>query len=612
MFSKYKTARRISLVALAAVIGGAPVLAQSSFSTEKIKAHIQYLASDELRGRGSGDAGNQKAARYIAKEFEKYGIRPLGTNKLNDPKAALGATGYFQPFTFNAGRILGKRSRLNVERGEATTTYRAQKDFQPSAVSAPGEAEGDVVFAGYGIHEPKANHDDYAGVDVKGKIVLLLAGAPGNDAHSPLADFGDIRRKAFNAREAGAKAVIAALPKESAPQDLVRFSDATSAHSGIPIMRVRYEVASDWLGAAELDVAKARADKGEIVSRNLNLKASLKTDVQPQTKVTANVAGYIEGGDPVLKNETIIVGAHFDHLGMGGGGSLSRSNKPMIHYGADDNASGTAGVLMLAERFGAYGSQPRALKRSVILICFSGEELGLLGSAHYTRLPILPMQSVVAMLNMDMIGRMKNDELILGGTGTAKEWKEIFTPANEGLGIKISQSDNGFGASDHFSFFLQDKPVLFFFTGLHPDYHTPTDTADKINLEGEAKVIQLVANCLERTAAHPTRLTFQKPVQTAQNTGGGRGFRVYFGSIPNYSATVQGVLLDGVREGSPAAKGGLKQGDIIIKFGEKSVKSVEDYTIALQQYKPGDKVPVTVKRGNEEVVLTVTLAARKE
>ena len=612
MFAKYKTVWRVSALALVALIGAFPASAQSAFSKERVQEHLQYLASDELRGRGSGDVGNQKAARYIAKEFASYGLKPLGTRRQNDTNAPIDGSGYFQPFTFNAGRTLGKQNRLSVEHDGKTTKYRAQKDFQPSTLSSPGEAQGEVVFAGYGIHEPKANHDDYQGVEIKDRVVLLLSGTPGNAPNSPLAEFGDMRRKAFNAREAGAKAVIVVLPKESDPQDLTRFTDATSAHFGIPITRVRYAVAEEWLGAGVLDSAKAQADKGETVSRALNVKVSLQTDVPPQTKVTANVIGFIEGSDPILKNEVVIVGAHLDHLGMGGAGSLSRSSKPMIHYGADDNASGTTGVLMLAAHFGGSGANRPVLKRSLILMCFSGEEMGLLGSAYYTRKPILPLERVTAMLNMDMIGRMKNDEMILGGTGTAKEWKEIFTPANEGLGIKISSSDNGFGASDHFSFFLQNKPVLFFFTGLHPDYHTPTDTVDKINFEGVAKVIQLVANCLERTANLPTSLTFQKPLQTAQSTGAGRGGRVYFGSIPNYSATVVGVLLDGVREGSPAEKGGLKQGDIIIKFGEKSVKNVEDYTVALQQYKPGDKVPVTVKRGNDTIVLMVTLAARKE
>jgi hypothetical protein len=603
---------RRSLILLTAFALATPVLAQgrSAFSVETIRNHIEYLSSDALRGRGSGDKGNQQAAQYVAQEFAKYGLKPLGTRRQNDLKAPMDGSGYFQPFQFVAGRSLGRDNHLKVDIGDKIIRLRFQKDFQPSTLSAPGEANNAVVFVGYGITAPNVMHDDYKDLNVKGKTVLLFAGSPGNDAHGPLGEFSDLRRKAMTAREKEATAIIVVLPKNSDPQDLTRFENATSAHAGIPILRVSYEAASKLLGTEALADWWAKADKKENVSRPLSLNIDLKADVQRVDKVTANIIGLIEGSDPVLKNEYIVIGAHMDHLGLGGFGSLAQDKKAAIHHGADDNASGTTGVLSLAAHFGGSGAGRPQLKRSLILMCYSGEELGLLGSAYYVTHPILPLEKTTAMLNMDMIGRMKNGELIVGGTGSANEWATILDPANQNTGIRINKSDSAFGASDHFSFYNKKIPVLFFFTGLHSDYHTPTDTAEKINYEGEEKIIRLVAECATRIADLSSPLTYQAIRQTAQE-GSARGFRVYVGSIPSYSATVEGVQLEGVRADSPAAKAGLKAGDIIIKFGKATIKSVEDYTVALQDHKPGDVVEVIVKRGNETVTLSLTLAARR-
>lgn len=584
---------------------------RATFSVESIRKHIQHLASTDLRGRGSGDIGNNRAAQYIAKEFEKQGLKPLGTDKQGDPKAPIDGSGYFQPFHFIAGRTLGKGNSLTFERDGKISKLQINRDFQPSPVSGPGKAEGELLFAGFGITAPSASHEDYKGVDVKGKIVLILAGTPKNEPHGPLAEFGDIRRKALAVRELGASALLVVLPKESDPQDIARFGNATSAHAGIPIIRITQSAASNLLGASEWKEATEKADRNEVASHVLPLKVALKVDVKRSEKVSANIVGLIEGSDPVLKNEYVVVGAHMDHLGLGGAGSLAQSQKPTFHYGADDNASGTAGVLSLATHFGGSGAGHIQLRRSLILICFSGEELGLLGSAYYVAHPILPLEKTFAMLNMDMVGRMKNQELIIGGTGSAKEWSSILDPANQGTGININKSDSSFGASDHFSFYTKQIPVLFFFSGLHPDYHTPTDTWDKINFEGEEKIVRLVAECTSRIANYMGTFTYQALKATTQDSTA-RGFRVYVGSIPNYAANVEGVLLDGVRADSPAAKGGLKAGDILIKFGNKTIKSVEDYTVALQEHKPGDAVQVVVKRGNETVTLTLNLVARRQ
>ena len=317
----------------------------------------------------------------------------------------------------------------------------------------------------------------------------------------------------------------------------------------------------------------------------------------------------VEGSDSTLKSEYIVIGGHMDHLGMGGPFSLAKDHAKAIHHGADDNASGAIGVVQLATYFGSLPANQRP-KRSLIFICFSGEELGLLGSDFYVKHPIIPLAQTPAMLNMDMIGRMVGTKLTIIGTGTATEWNPLLDNLNKSSSFEISRSENGFGGSDHQSFYNAGLPVLFFFTNLHADYHTPTDTIEKINTEGEARVLTLVANATRRIADMPSRPTFQK-LKVVENSGGARGFRVYFGSIPDYAAQVEGVQLSGVREGSPAATAGLQTGDILIRFAGKSIRGVEDYSIALGENKPGDVVEVVFIRAGKKMTVKVTLAARK-
>lgn len=614
------------LLPLAVLLLAAPVSARDrapsglAFSADTIQAEIRYLASDTLRGRGSGELGNEMAARFVSREFTLDGLKPLGTNRQRDPNAPTNGSGYFQPFTFVAGRAVGTKNLLQITSAGTSgpVTCRPGQDFEPSGFSGAGQADGPVVFAGYGIRAPQANHDDYAGVNVKGKIVLLLAGSP----NGPLAEYADIRRKASTARELGATALLVLLPKNSDAQGPSRFDFANASDAGMPVLRVRRPVVEAVLQKTgkDLDQLEKDADAEKNVSFETRLRARLVVDVHRVEKVTANVAGLIEGSDPVLKNEYVVIGAHLDHLGMGGPGSLARSSAPAIHHGADDNASGTAGVMQLAHYFGrggqgattaAQGISPPRLKRSLVLICFSGEELGLLGSDAYVKHPLVPLDKTVAMINMDMVGRLRDNKLTIIGSGTAKEWDNLLDDVNRAAGFTLSRSESGFGASDQQSFYTRDIPVLFFFTGTHPDYHTPTDTADKINAEGEARVLQMVAACAERIADSPERPTFQH-IQTPDRNAPSRGFRVYFGSVPDYAAQVEGVQLSGVREGSPAEKAGLKAGDIIVKFGDRAIKTIYDYTYALQDHKPGDAVAIVVKRGGQTLTLQATLAERPE
>ena len=602
------------------------------FAPDVIKSEIGYLASDELRGRGSGEPGNEKAAQFVAQEFARVGLKPLGTSKQRDPKAAIDSSGYFQPFLFVAGRVVGKNNHLTIhypgKNGGVKVLLQAGTGFEPSSISGSGSAEGKILFVGYGIHAPKANHDDYAGMAVKDSIVLLLAGSPKDDPHSPLADYAEIYPKATQARDMGAKAILVISPKAPDGQTQSRTGFDNVSDAGIPVLRLRRNAAEAILQSAgkNLDALQQGANDGKNVSAALESIAQVQADVKKVEKVTANVIGMIEGSDPILKNEYVIIGAHVDHLGMGGPGSLAKSSAPAIHHGADDNASGAAGVMELAKyfsegrgkrekgkgqtRLSTLASQPSIRpRRSIILMCFSGEELGLFGSDWYSKHPIVPLAQTVAMLNMDMIGRLRDSKLTVIGSGTAKEWNSLLDDVNKSAGFELGKSESGFGASDQQSFYTKNVPVLFFFTGTHSQYHTPEDTVDLINAEGESKVLRLVADCVTRIADNPARPTFQRiNLPTAPSSG----LRVYFGSVPDYAANVVGVQLNGVREGSPAEKAGLKVGDIIVKFNNRTIKNVYDYTYALQDCRPGDMVQIEVKRGDSMLKLNVVLAARPE
>lgn len=578
---------------------------KARFDAGRIREQISYLASDELRGRGSGEKGNELAAQYIARSFAAAGLKPLGTTNQSNTKARLDGKGYFQPFTFVAGRIAGKKNHLEAWYDSKRVVYHPKLEFEPSLISGNGKADSEIVFVGYGIQNKAQNYDSYSGLEVKNKIVIFLAGSPKNDTNSPLYEASGIYRKALAAREAGASAAIVIMP-QSGTIDQSRIDSKSNV--GIPVLQIRASAASEWFKSVgiELSSVQTELDSGKMAGIPMKILVILNADVTRVEKKSANIIGLLEGSDPILRNQYVVVGAHMDHLGYGGSHSLDSSGKPAIHFGADDNASGTAGVLQLAEAYGKGNARP---KRSILFMCYSGEELGLLGSAHYVANPLVPLDKTVAMINMDMIGRLNDNKLTVIGSGTAKEWDMLLNETNRTASFSLSRNEGGFGGSDHQSFYLANVPVLFFFTGIHKDYHRPSDTADKINYYGEAKILEMVSDCVDWTANTPVRPTYQK-VATTQGNAPSRNFRVYFGSIPNYTSEVEGVLLDGVREGSPAEKAGLKGGDIIIKFGDTRIANIQDYTAALSHYKPGDMIDVTVKRGTETVTLKVTLTAR--
>lgn len=598
---------RISIL-LATLLTAVAVVAQQSDlapNPSRVQQHVSYLASDALDGRRTGTAGANDAARYIAGEFARAGLVP-GIDAIGSEKRRQTMARYLQSFPYVSGVSLGASNCLTLSQGDMISGFEVQKDWMPLGISANGtEQHLPSILVGYGITAPELNYNDYANPKVAGRIAIALSGTPdGDNPHGQFARYEDVRWKAIAARNAGAKALIVIARQKNFADDsfsVLRYDNAGDV--GIPVIGLSQILARELIKNTSLsEFEQAAKSKSELAYRELPWMISLTTTVTRNEVPSYNVVGVLEGSDPILKRENIIIGAHYDHLGRGGEGSLAPKSGE-IHHGADDNASGTAGLIELARIFGA---QKPKLKRTLIFIAFSGEEEGLLGSNYYVNHPLAPLTNTVGMINMDMIGRMKDRKLIIGGVGTAKEWRGLIEPEKS---FELTLNEDGFGPSDHSSFYGKQVPVLFFWTGTHNDYHKPSDTADKINYNDEAKILGFVARLVRDIDGADKRLTYTTAKSDPAPRSG--GFRVYLGTIPNYADTNDGMLLDGVREESPAAKAGLKAGDRIVKIANRNVKNVYDYTYALGEMKAGQEYVFEVIRAGERLTLKVTPEARK-
>ena len=570
-------------------------------SASRYLEQVKYLASDEMKGRGDGSPELDKAADYIAAQFRLWGLRPMGDNN-----------SYFQHFEITTGAQAGPKTELQVN----GTNLKINEDFVPIPFSNSAEFDGLLVFAGYGITAPELHYDDYQGIDANGKVVLVLRHQPRETQdRNPFnsAQHNTFINKAINAKQHGARGIIFITDFNHEDEEVGRTTRGTDTDDlGIPAVHAKR---APWL--------KPLAD----VSKDLAaIQRKIDTDLQPQSfelparvhiateivrsrKTVKNVVAAITGSDPGLENEWVIVGAHYDHLGLGDRNSLAPSQLGQIHHGADDNASGTAGVLELS-RLAAMNKHE--WKRSVLFITFAGEETGLLGSSYFANHPTISLKNTMAMLNMDMIGRVNNDRLFIGGVGTSPNFRSWLEDLNNSAGLHLDYSDSGYGASDHMSFNAKKLPVLFFFSGLHTDYHKPTDTSDKINAGGAIRVLSLVYLTLDRIAGDTGRLEYvevQQPRPAAAGSGGGYG--PYFGSVPDFRDDLKGVLFADVQNNSPAAKAGLKQGDLLVEFDGKPIENLYDFTYALRSKKPGDVVSVVVKRNSQDIKASVTLEARR-
>jgi aminopeptidase YwaD len=380
--------------------------------------------------------------------------------------------------------------------------------------------------------------------------------------------------------------------------------------AGILFVQVDAEVAVRLLAAEGTDVRKLT----EEINRDLKphsfvldgLTVSVSVDIRRDTKTVRNVGAYLPGET----DEYVVIGAHYDHLGLGDEHALAPSQIGTIHPGADDNASGTAGVIELARWF---AKQPKP-KRGVLFLTFAGEELGLLGSGWYVNHPILPLENAVAMINMDMIGRIRDGKVYLGGTGTGSTFDKMLADAHAPAPLQIILSEKtGYGSSDHTSFTTKQVPTLFFFSGLHGDYHKPSDTADKIDAPDATKLLDYIADLTEnlQTGERPQFVRVAEPSMPSGSSGGGSGYGPAFGSIPDFNEPPKGVRFADVRDGTPAAKAGLKAGDILIEFDGKEIANLYDFTYALRAHKPGDLVLVKFIRGSQTIEAKVLLTERR-
>jgi hypothetical protein len=640
-----------------ALVCGAAVRAEELNEVEKrLLKDVSVLASDEYEGRGVGTEGLNKAAVYIEGAF-----REAGLNVTVDNGDA------FQEFEVSNGAKLEEGNALElIDAAGVKTALEIDKTFRTCAFSEPGAFEGDLVFVGYAIESEKYN--DFDGLEVKDKVVVFLRRAPKygdphagfserdaslktklsncyrrgakavlilNDVASPKKDRADLEEKLDKARaevvDLADTATKSDLPEADKPKALAdlaakvahtkQLQEMLSSFDLDPLMEFGYggeksgdAVPSFHIKRSAIDpliksvTGKTLAEIEAGIDETLKpascvltgIKASGKASLRVEKVPVKNVIGVLEGDGP-LKDETIVIGAHYDHLGHGGDGSLQPGSKE-IHNGADDNGSGSAGLLELARRIGARKGK---LPRRVVFIAFTGEERGLLGSAHYVKAPLFPLEQTIVMFNLDMIGRMEKSLLTVYGTGTSKFWDNRVDEAGKAFGLTLAKKPEGFGPSDHSSFYAKKIPVLHVFGGLHVDYHRPSDDVEKLNVPGMRQATDFFESLINQAIDAPTRMDYIEVKGNAQIERAGS--RPYFGSIPDFNSDQKGYAIMGVAPGGPSEKAGIKAGDVIIDVGGQKIGGLDDFDLALRKFQAGDQVDVTVRRDGQEVKLKVTL-----
>lgn len=584
--------------------------ADNEAAEARMKRDLFFLAAPECEGRGVETEGINRAADYVATEFKKAGL-----------KSGVSDGSFFQPFTVSgSAKLEGKPSVILHGPQGQQIELNPDTDFQVMGVSGTGKVTAPVVFAGFGVTAPKANYDDYKDLDVTGKVVLVLRKTPRYQEGGT--GFDDTRQDEHAAlprkqslaelNKAAAVLVVNDLGENAKGDVLPPFSNLANAGSSgtIPAFHLKRSL-GDWMvqsGTGQPLKEIEQAINHDLKPRSTPLTgwtATVETKVQRKTVPVKNVVAVAEGTGP-LANETVVVGAHYDHLGFGGRGSRSKTPaKKEIHHGADDNASGTTALLELARRFAKPGREGRR----ILFIAFSAEETGLLGSRHYTKKePLFPLEYTAAMLNLDMVGRVtpdkdsQKDKLIVEGLGTAKGFEQVVDKANGNPGFQLVKKQGGLGPSDHDSFTREKIPVLFFWTGVHSDYHMPTDTADKINVAGMGRV----ANVAEKVIHELSTMKRPEYVQVAGSKDSlprAKGPRL--GIMPDYEADKEGVLIGGVLDDGPAAKAGMKTGDRIVEIAGKRVPNLETYMVMMGMQQVGQAVEIGVLREGKKVTLKV-------
>ncbi|MEM8884754.1 MAG: M20/M25/M40 family metallo-hydrolase [Planctomycetota bacterium] len=594
----------LALLCLAPLVWAEPPIQRGA-----LLDHIKRLSDDAWGGRATGSEGEEKATTYIAEHFESLGLKPAGED------------GWFQTVEMPAGHKVGTNTTFEARptRGDPVP-FALQKEFTALSISASGGAEGEAVFAGYGIVAPQ-RYDDYANLDVRGKVVFVFRRAPraggawnrAMTAHAPFVS------KAKRAEERGAIALIVVNTPSAyvrpagrrGPRDVVQRGAVGADTAKIPVLHMTAAAAERVFPAlfgstaAELEkriqrrgVQGARPSPVTVAGRG---RVKLHAEVSREMLRGRNVCARLVAGSPQRLDGVLVVGAHHDHLGRGRWGSLERDPKRRgeIHNGADDNASGTAGVLEVARYL---ASKRDELRRDILFLTFTGEERGLVGSRYWCENPTVPLQELIAMINMDMIGRLDGKKLFIGGIGTSPTWEPMLKELLREAGMEADFGVGGRAPSDNTSFYQKNMPVLFFFTGLHDQYHRPDDDWERIDRAGIEKIASLVAQTATRTANQPQRLKFQRADQ-----GGSGPKRAVIGISLGGGGGDEGVPIGSLSPGGAAEKAGLASGDLIVSIDGQATPDVRTLRGILRKMKIGQKIKVEVVRDGEKQAYEVEL-----
>jgi hypothetical protein len=592
----------LALLALLALLGpgGAPARAEDEPAPEiragELREWVRRLADDELEGREAGTPACDRAADLVAAEFARLGLKPVAPDG-----------GWFQPFARPKGiRVLATSTVVATDADGATTEFTVGEDFSPADNSSGGEASGPIAFAGYGVRAQEHQYDDYAGLDVKGRVVVVLRGAPRyHDAKkSPFASpdaltrYATFKAKADLAAELGALALVVVNDPQghAKPADDILRPPGGSATGRIPVVHFTWR-SGKRLGS-RVDLSFTRLQRA--IDAKLNPAGALldgptlrvRCDVVPDDRRMKNVLGLLEPDAPTTgeaggasSRETVVVGAHYDHVGLGHFGSLANATGE-IHNGADDNASGTSALIEVA---GWLAARRTSLRRRVLFVAFSGEELGLLGSKHYVQAPLVPNDEVVAMLNLDMVGRLDKNRLFVGGTGTSPVWPAMIERLNgDGGRFDLVCWPGGKAPSDHTSFYEANIPVLFLFTGLHGDYHRPSDDPRTLNYAGHERVAAFAAALAFEAANLPERPQFTRC------DAGGFAVGPYTGL--NVEQRPEGVFVAHVDKKSPAQQAGVKEGDRIDTVNDQPVPDTNRWNELVSNARPSEKFEMELDR----------------
>ena len=583
-----------ALLASFAIISCQPRF-EKEITTEEIEKHIAYLASDDLRGRYPGTLEDQLLSEYISSEFKQAGL------KLHKKRG-------LQLFEIVTDIEAGPANQVAF----GDTELVPDTDFRPFSFSASGSVSSEVLFAGYGFQIDDADNqwDDYAALDVKDKLVVLLRGVPGaQDGSSPYVNYSEDRGKALMASDQGAAGVLFVSGSSFDADDHLVELKGKQHPLSIPVIHMSRTAIDQLLTSIEADSLSIYESKIatqlQPVSFATGLTVNITVDLQPKKMESENVIAMLKGSDASLRSQYVILGAHHDHLGMGGKGTSSRQPDTVaVHYGADDNASGVAAVMEIAEQMVV-----RSPSRSILFTTFGAEEMGLVGSRYFAENPPIDLSMVQTMINIDMVGRLNEErQLQIGGIGTSPDFEHLLDSLNKPYGFSLKFSKEGFGPSDHASFYAKDVPVIFISTGAHPDYHTPADNLSRINLEGTREILMYVADIAEALANTKERIAFTEAGPKVSGSSRGRRGGITLGIMPDmtYDGT-RGLPVMFATEGKPAAIGGIQKGDTIVAIEGKNVGNIYDYMSRLAPLKEGMSIIVTVKRDEDRLELVIRL-----